>query len=98
MLIGELLDVGGRGVAQAIVGASLLVLVLLGAALLVPVLILTSLLPTGTPSAVAALPRAVPAVPQLPFGATVGTSRGTTLPAPLGGDIIDVARRYLGVP
>lgn len=103
MLIGELLDSGGRGTAQAILGATLVVLVLLGTALLVPVLILTSLLPTAT-NPISTVVSAVPALPfrpglEAPAGGSASpTASNVSLPSPAGSEIIDVARHYLGVP
>jgi cell wall-associated NlpC family hydrolase len=85
MLVGDLLDGGGRGAAQAIAAAGLVVLVLLGAAVLMPTLILSSVLPGVQ------LTSASPG-PPLPQA-----MRETNLPPPIGDGPVQVAQRYLGV-
>jgi|ERR1051326_4016100 cell wall-associated NlpC family hydrolase len=85
MLTGDLLDGGERGVAQAMAGAALLVVVLLGAAVLVPAVILASLLPGVHLVA----PPPGPALPE--------AARGSSLPPPTDAGAVDVARRYLGI-
>jgi cell wall-associated NlpC family hydrolase len=89
MLIGDLLDGGGRGVAQAVATAALLVLVLLGLVVVIPAAILTSVLPGVHLSAPAV------SAPGPPPSEVTGGSDG--LPPAIGGGAVDVARRYLGV-
>lgn len=101
MLTGELLDSGGRGLAQAIAATTTVVLMLLAITVLLPVAIVASLLghaPPGGPGA-ASLPQVLPAVPSVasaPLAA--GAAQGDHLPVTLGSGPVDVARRYLGIP
>lgn len=108
MLTGELLDSGGRGLAQAVAAATSVVLLLLAIAVLLPVAIVASLLSFGhtspdTPSQTSPAP-ANPAqvLPAPPSAASApGATRAPPddrLPVALGNGPVDVARRYLGIP
>ena len=103
MLTGELLDGGGKGLAQAVGGAAAITLVLLGTAVVVPVVVLAGLLhlvalpPMSLPSISSMTSPSVLAPPLVTDGLP-GVPAGSNLPAPVGVPAVDTAQRYLGVP
>ena len=81
----SLLDSGGRGLAQALCTAAVIVVTLLGVAILVPVTILVNLV--GAPPAVSP-----------PSTVSVTQPSTATLPSEAGVAPVAVARAYLGIP
>ena len=102
MLVGDFLDGGGRGVSQALLGASLVAFVLLGLVVLAPVLILAALVPgihLAAPSAaVSAGSASTPATSIPPSSGVSPGAPAAQLTPSLGSSPVDVARQYLGVP
>jgi cell wall-associated NlpC family hydrolase len=112
VLTGDLLDGGGRGVAQAIGGAALVTVVLLGVAVLVPVMIVVGLLHVvplpslglpalPLPAVVAGGSLSIRGAPSAVQGVSQGGAGAETAPAvppSVGAPVVDVAQRYLGVP
>jgi cell wall-associated NlpC family hydrolase len=98
MLSGELLDAGGRGLAQAIGACAVLVVLLLGTAVVLPVLIVTTLIPRVIDSSAQPAP-----VPASALGVTARTwteplSSTIAVPPPVDSlGVVAMARRYLGV-
>jgi cell wall-associated NlpC family hydrolase len=101
MLIGVLLDAGGRDVARWIAGFVAVVLCVLLLSLVMPIIILAAVFggggPTGGASPSPAPPSQIappglpapPGSPALPGGGSGGTALSSA---------VDIARRYLGVP
>jgi len=81
----SLLDSGGRGLAQALCTAAVIVVTLLGVAILVPVTILVNLV--GAPPGVSP-----------PSTVSVTQPSTATLPSEAGVAPVAVARAYLGIP
>jgi cell wall-associated NlpC family hydrolase len=100
--MGELLEGGEKGLAQAIGAATAITLVLLGTALLVPVLVLVGLLhaiplpSVSIPSMT--VPALIPPPPPVSADAPPAAASGSGLPSPVGVPAVDVAQHYLGVP
>src|SRR5690349_21005719 len=97
MRIVELLDDGGRGLASALAGGIVALVLLLFVALFVPIAVLTGATGGATVSAGGVSERmTVPRLPSLPNDLNMpGPSTGAR--SPLGSGPVDVARRYLGV-
>ncbi len=93
VLLGLALDGGGREVARVLVGLGLIVLLALLLAVAAPIALIASTMagtpPIGPPP-VSAPPRA-PSPPATPTPVTV-------LPPSAGNALVEIARRYLGVP
>jgi cell wall-associated NlpC family hydrolase len=100
MLMGELLEGGEKGLAQAVGAAAAITLVLLGTAIIVPVVVLVGLLHNIPLPALSIPSITVPSVrpPPISAGAPPGTASGSSLPPPVGVPAVDVAQHYLGVP
>jgi cell wall-associated NlpC family hydrolase len=96
VLTGDLLDGGGRGLSQAILGAALVLVVLLGAAVFVPVAVVTSLIPAAIRSVVQSPPSGVAVAPVNPAETAANGASSSQLAA--SSAAVDMARRYLGIP
>jgi cell wall-associated NlpC family hydrolase len=99
MLDESLLDGGGRGVAQALGAAALIVVALLGLAILVPVVVLVSLVPGAShaDAGVAQSPSPTPGSATVADTAQPQPRSTTGGSASAGSAAVEVARRYLGV-
>lgn len=99
LVIGALLDSGGRELGRLLSGLAVVVLLALLLAVSAPVALIAAA--TGAAPAVGgAAPPVVPVVPVAP-AASPPPSAGLSvsrLPAPTGSEPVEVARRYLGVP
>jgi cell wall-associated NlpC family hydrolase len=97
MLTGLLLDDGGRGLVRALTVVVVVVVTLLFFAVFVPLAVLSTVLGgrgVAHPPPVAAPVAPVEAAPPPPVVGQPGT---TDRPPPIGSQVIEIARRYLGV-
>ncbi len=106
-MVGSVLDGGGRGVTQALVGAGCMLLVMLGMAIIVPVAVVAGLMHAAMSApGTAALDVVTGAISQVASASSAQpaaqpASMVSGQPSPSGqpsSQAVDVARRYLGVP
>jgi cell wall-associated NlpC family hydrolase len=94
VLVGQLLDDGGRGLARGLTGIAVALVVMLLLTVFVPVAIVA-----GVVGAMLPHPGPVPAPAAPPIAQPIVSRPGATLPPPIDdSQVLDVARRYLGVP